>query len=209
MHPSRSEMLLTPHTTGGECGRWSWELLLWALSAALVAAGALLLWRAWELGSFDTDAVAMMLTADPETGEIASCEQNGAPCHWALATGSIEYALALPALGSGLVGLLLGVALRARRGLSLAQSPASVPRGDDDADAVAVAVAVAETLTRPEPQADAETTRVAAPGAHTSPAVAPDSPPRPRSVRDHDPDSLARYMPPASQPSTDQEDSAS
>jgi hypothetical protein len=206
MHPSRSEMLLTPHTTGGECGRWSWELLLWALSAALVAAGALLLWRAWELGSFDTDAVAMMLTADPETGEIASCEQNGAPCHWALATGSIEYALALPALGSGLVGLLLGVALRARRGLSLAQSPASVPRGDDDADAVAVAVA--ETLTRPEPQADAETTRVAAPGAHTSPAVAPDSPPRPRSVRDRDPDPLARYMPPASRPGTDQEDSA-
>jgi hypothetical protein len=201
MHPSRSEMPLTPHATGNERRRGSWEMLLWALSAALVAAGALLLWRAWELGSLDLGAAAASILMDPETGQVLSCDRDDGPCPWALATSRVEYAVALPSLGSGLVGLLLGVALRARRGQSLAQSPASAPRGDDDADA--------ETLRRPEPQADAETTRFAAQGVHTSPAAAPAPPPRPRSVRDHDPDPLARYTPPASRPRTEPEEPAS
>lgn len=202
MNPSRSEMPLAPHALGGERRHWSWEVLLWALSAALVVAGALFLWRARELGSVDLGSASASVLMDPETGEVLSCERDGGPCPWALATSSLEYALALPALGSGLIGLLLGVALRAHRGKSLTQIGA-------EAEPHAASGAEAETLTRPKPQAHAETTHFAAQGVQTSPAVAPASPPRPRSTRGHAPDSLARYMPPASQPGTDQEDSAS
>ena len=95
--------------------RSSWELLLWLLSAALVATGAALLWQASVGGSFDTTQPVSTIRMDPETGRVISCESQGGPCSWTLATDGLAYALALPALGSGTTGLLLGVALRARR----------------------------------------------------------------------------------------------
>ena len=109
--------------------RSSWELLLWLLSAALVATGAALLWQASVDGSFDTTQPVSTIRMDPETGRVISCESQGGPCSWMLATDGLAYALALPALGSGTTGLLLGVALRARRAT---QQPQQQPESGRD-----------------------------------------------------------------------------
>jgi hypothetical protein len=103
----------------------SWELLLWVLSAALVVSGAALLWNASANGSFDMGSAGASVLVDPETGRTISCERGTGPCPWALATDGLAYALALPALGSGATGLLLGIALRARRAMQ--QQPPRSP----------------------------------------------------------------------------------
>ena len=112
-------------TAAARPSRPSWELLLWVLSAALVATGAALLWQASADGSFDTAQPVSTIRMDPETGRVISCDSQGGPCSWTLATDGLAYALALPALGSGTTGLLLGIALRARRATPQPQQPES------------------------------------------------------------------------------------
>ena len=161
--------------------RLSWELLLWILSAALVASGAALLWQANANGSFDTGLTSSTREMDPETGRMTSCETDAGPCPWTLATGSLAYALALPALGSGTTGLLLGIALRARRAAS--QPQLQQPQHDG--------------LPTPPQEAPVQ------PGRRPQPRDAHVTPPSARSLRDGTAASFAPFMPPGQQPDDD------
>ncbi|WP_191330496.1 hypothetical protein [Frigoribacterium sp. ACAM 257] len=168
--------------------RPSWELLLWLLSAALVATGAALLWQSSANGSFDTGLTSSTLEVDPETGHMISCETDAGPCPWTLATGSLAYALALPALGSGTTGLLLGIALRARRATSQLQL---------------------QRLAQPQPHPQRDERRAppqeapAQPGRPPQPRDAHATPPSARSLRDGTAASFAPFMPPGQQPDDD------
>ncbi|MBF4579594.1 hypothetical protein [Frigoribacterium sp. VKM Ac-2530] len=168
--------------------RSSWELLLWILSAALVASGAALLWQASADGSFDTAQPVSTIRMDPETGRVISCESQGGPCSWTLATDGLAYALALPALGSGTTGLLLGIALRARR--TTQQQPES------------------QSHLHPQPQPQHERSALpqkapAQPEQLLRPRDARATPPSPRSLRDGTTASFAPFMPPGQQPDDD------
>ena len=159
--------------------RPSWELLLWVLSAALVAAGAALLWQASADGSFDTTQPVSTIRMDPETGRVISCESQGGPCSWTLATDGLAYALALPALGSGTTGLLLGIALRARRATQ--QQPQPQPQ-------------------QPEPRRDLPQEARHKPDEGLQPGGAPATRRAARSLRDGTTASFAPFMPPGHQP---------
>ncbi|WP_209559771.1 hypothetical protein [Frigoribacterium sp. PvP032] len=170
--------------------RPSWELLLWIVSAALVASGAALLWQSNANGSFDTGLTSSTLEMDPETGRMSSCETDAGPCPWTLATGSLAYALALPALGSGTTGLLLGIALRARRAASQPQpqrltQPQQQPHPQRD-----------ERRAPPQEAPDQ-------PGRRPQPRDAHVAPPSARSLRDGTAASFAPFMPPGQQPDDD------
>ena len=111
---------------------------------------------------------------DPETGRVISCESQGEPCSWALETDGLSYALALPALGSGTTGLLLGVALRARRARPQLPQHTGWPTPLQEAHA--------PHQGRPQPQESGAT------------------PPTARSLRDGTTASFAPFMPPEEQP---------
>ena len=163
-----------------------WELLLWLLSAALVATGAMLLWQASADGSFDMGLAGASVLVDPETGRTISCDRGTGPCPWALATDGLAYALALPALGSGTTGLLLGIALRARRATQ--QQPQQQPQSPSHL----------------QPQHDARSTppqeAPAQPVRPLPPRSASATPPAARSLRDGTTASFRPFMPPGQQP---------
>jgi hypothetical protein len=170
--------------------RRSWELLLWILSAALVASGAALLWPASTDGSFDMEQTATTIEMDAETGRIASCQTRVGPCPRTLATDGLAYALALPALGSGTTGLLLGIALRARRTTQQQPEPQS------------------HLHPQPQPQPQHERSALpqkapAQPEQLLRPRDARATPPSPRSLRDGTTASFAPFMPPGQQPDDD------
>jgi hypothetical protein len=164
--------------------RSSWELLLWLLSAALVATGAALLWQASEDGSFDTTQPVSTIRMDPETGRVISCESQGGPCPWTLATDGLAYALALPALGSGATGLLLGIALRARRATQQQPEPPSQSHQQPHHDA----------RSTPPQEAPAQPVRP------LQPRSASATPPTAGSLRTETAASFAPFMPPGQPP---------
>lgn len=172
--------------------RPSWEVLLWVLSAALVASGAALLWQASANGSFDLEQTMSTMEVDEVTGRITSCQTNTGPCPRALATDGLAYALALPALGSGTTGLLLGIALRARRADSQRQTelhlnPQPEPQQRQHLDG------------RPTPPQEAP----AQSGQLLQPRDARATPSSARSLRDGTAASFAPFMPPGQQPGDD------
>ena len=169
--------------------RRSWELLLWILSAALVASGAALLWQASTDGSFDMEQTATTIEMDAETGRIASCQTRVGPCPRTLATDGLAYALALPALGSGTTGLLLGIALRARR--TTQQQPES------------------QSHLHPQPQHERSALPQKAPTQPEQllrPRDARATPPSPRSLYDGTTASFAPFMPPGQPPAPQPDD---
>jgi len=176
--------------------RRSWELLLWILSAALVASGAALLWQASTDGSFDMEQTATTIEMDAETGRIASCQTRVGPCPRTLATDGLAYALALPALGSGTTGLLLGIALRARRATQ--QQPESPSQSH------------LQPQPQPQPQHDGRSTSPqevrAQPVRPLQPRSASATPPRAGSLRTETTASFAPFMPPGQPPAQQPDD---
>lgn len=112
---------LTPRARGRCLGKErGWVAALWIASCALVLGGVGLLCGASQSGPLDLGTAATV-TTDPSSGAILDCETANGSCSRELATDSVEYALSLPLLTSGLTGLLLGLTTCAWR------APGGVP----------------------------------------------------------------------------------